>query len=224
MIPLVFYHGSERWTPKSLREFFPQQSPFLSCVPDFEMPVYDLGKISEERLRGDIIHNAMQLLLKALIAKGDRSAANLAHALHLIRCAASGRTQIMDLLELFFNYMSMVRPEITLERIDEELAKLPEGEDIMQTWRERYDEYAFNKGMFAGKAEGIQLGEARGIRDTLCDILVVQFGIISVRLVEKLRNIQDAVILRKLTMAVFEADSLNAFESLVDRTLENGQE
>ena len=165
----------------------------MSCVPDFTIPVCNLAKVPEEDLRANVSQNAMLLLLKAIIEK--ELLRRIGQTLHLVHTMCSD-ARIMNILELFFNYLALVRPEITPDKLEEEFSRLPEGErvDMYGLFKERWEEYAFNKGAIIGRQEGILLGETKGRQEEACtlviELLSAQFGIISLSLAEKLRSIK----------------------------------
>ena len=225
IIPIVFYHGKEKWTGKPLRQLFPQETPFAPYIPDFALLLYDLSKVPEETLQAGLTNNAMLLLLKAL--HDELPARKIAEAFQLLASAASGR-DVAETIRLFFTYLEQARPDITPEDIEQEMAALPQGDMTMQTFTEYFTAKAFEQGMLAGKAEGIAEGEARGeakgeataTRRLIVTLLGRRFDVPPVALAIRLKNIKDIDVLNALAATILQVESLEAFEALVDKALE----
>ena len=232
IIPIVFYHGKEKWTGKPLRQLFPQETPFAPYIPDFALLLYDLSKVPEETLQAGLTNNAMLLLLKAL--HDELPARKIAEAFQLLASAASGR-DVAETIRLFFTYLEQARPDITPEDIEQEMAALPQGDMTMQTFTEYFTAKAFEQGMLAGnaegKAEGIAEGEARGeakgeataTRRLIVTLLGRRFDAPPVALAIRLKNIKDIDALNALAATILQVESLEAFEALVDKALEGSQ-
>ena len=54
VIPVVFYHGKQKWNGKQMRDLFGDDTTFSSCIPDFSMIVYSLKDVSRETLEWDL--------------------------------------------------------------------------------------------------------------------------------------------------------------------------
>lgn len=229
ILPLVFYHGKERWTGKPLGQLFPQDTPFAPYIPDFSLLLYDLSQVPEDTLKAGLTNNAMLLLLKAL--HDDLPARKLVEAFRLLASAAGGR-DVAETIRLFFTYLEQARPDITPEDIAQEMAALPSGDTTMQTFMERFSEMAFERGMLVGKAEGRAEGEAEGeargeargeiaaTRRLIAMQVGRRFDVAPVSLTTRLKKLTDMEALTTLAGALLEVPSLEAFEALVDKALE----
>lgn len=223
IIPIVFYHGKERWTGKPLRQLFPEDTPFAPYIPDFALLLYDLSKVPEETLQAGLTDNAMLLLLKAL--HDALPARKLAQAFHLLASAASGR-DVAETIRLFFTYLEQARPDITPEDIQQEMAALPQGDTTMQTFMERFSAMAFEQGMLVGEAKGKTKGKAEGkaegevaaTRRLIITLLSQRFDATPVRVAAKLKRITDRDTLDMLAASILKTESLEAFEALIEAT------
>ena len=208
IIPLVFYHGKKKWNPKPLPELFPKNSLLQYYIPNFIMPVCNLQNISKHTLFSDIGKNTMLLLLKSLL--GDNASKEIAEILDKIYIEHPDM-DIVDKLELFMNYLAEVRPEITIEEIDKELAKLPSGVNMGKSFKEQWAEYSFKQGEIRG--------EARGIYSTMLAFLTARFTKISSSVVDKLSSIKDINTLNNLVLAIPNVESIEEFDRLIDKAV-----
>ena len=167
IIPLIFYHGKENWKPLSMRDLLPNNPELLKYVPDFTLPFFSLKEIPSEKLFNDLKDKAMLILLKSLLQKDDEETNR-----YIAEFILQKNNQIKDnedfdmihTLEIFFNYLAEVNPEITIDTIGEQLAQLDTGGNNMRglTLKEQVGEHFYNDGLERGKLEGEQLGLQKG--------------------------------------------------------------
>lgn len=74
IIPIILYHGKEKWEYRTLTDLFPDLDPELKrFVPNYDYIYHNLGEISDEVIRA--LHNkflaASFLALKYSMLKGD---------------------------------------------------------------------------------------------------------------------------------------------------------
>lgn len=74
IIPILLYHGKEKWEYRTLNDLFDDLDPgFRKFIPDYEYIYHNLGEISDEAIQG--LHNkflaASLLALKHSLSKGD---------------------------------------------------------------------------------------------------------------------------------------------------------
>ena len=84
IIPVIFYHNAEEWTPKRLDELLPQGSALLEYVPKFSMPFYDLARQPEEQLRQNLKENAILLFFYVLLHPTEQLERKFAEAIVLL--------------------------------------------------------------------------------------------------------------------------------------------
>ncbi|MEW6095118.1 MAG: Rpn family recombination-promoting nuclease/putative transposase, partial [bacterium] len=75
VIPIIFYHGKERWIEKGLSEYFKGIDEGLkSYIPDFEYLLTDLSRYSDEEIKwkifGDVGIRIALLVMKSIYDEG----------------------------------------------------------------------------------------------------------------------------------------------------------
>lgn len=98
--------------------------------------------------------------------------------------------------------------------ITEEIPELQDLREVDAMLEERAaqwkDEY-IRQGVLIGKAEGISIGESRGLGLALRDLLEVRFGMLPQSLTSYIASSTDSTALRKLMLSAYHAESLQAF-------------
>ena len=70
VIPIVIYHGREKWNYRSMREYFEDlDTDFFKYIPDFEYHLVDLSKVSDKKITN--FRNKF-LAISALLFKHSR--------------------------------------------------------------------------------------------------------------------------------------------------------
>ncbi len=69
VIPVIFYHGTEKWEYKKIFEYFENIDSILhNFIPDFNYILTDLSNYSNEQLKNELFHNEL-LKVSLLIMK-----------------------------------------------------------------------------------------------------------------------------------------------------------
>ena len=80
-------------------------------------------------------------------------------------------------------------------------------EERAAQWKDEY----IRQGVMIGKAEGISIGETRGLGLALRDLLEARFGTLPQSVTSYIASSSDSNALRKLTLSAYHAESLQAF-------------
>lgn len=160
IIPLVIYHGSQKWkVPKTLGELMVGYNKLPANVqkyiPNYEYMLYDLSTFHNEDIKGDIrvkvslstlkhiqINNIEQLLL--LIQK---------NTMQLLEC--DDETITIEYLETYIRYILSTRDDVSIEMISERLSD--EGRERLMTVAEQL----IKKGREEGLKEGLKEGSIK---------------------------------------------------------------
>jgi predicted transposase/invertase (TIGR01784 family) len=225
VIPIVIYHGKKPWDVKSIRELIPHPPPLGGFIPDYRLLVYDLSHMEEGEIKGDIAAKAGMLLLRAMSTNAPLSKVMELVALLL---GALGPQSATKTIEQFFRYVMSVRPNINREQLVHELSRIPEGDAIMRNITAELSPEAFQDGMVQGIEKGIEKGMEKGmvqgrqeaLYNALASLLRARFTAVPTRVMQKCKAIDDSQLLNQLCVAVLHADSIEAFETAVDKALE----
>lgn len=224
VIPMVIYHGQKKWQIKTLRELFDQNTLLLDFVPQFRMIEYNLGKIAEEEIKGDLASTALLLLWKAL--NSENMYQKLAQLITLL-FKVLGPERARKMTIMFFEYIAQSNYKFNRVEFDQEMQKLEEGEAAMKNIAVEWFPEAYKEGMEFGEKKGEKRGEKRGegvgARRTLLSLLNARFGAVNVSLSGKLEKLQDPNVLSSLAAEVLKVDSQEDFEAIVDKVLSGSQ-
>ena len=220
VIPLVVYHGKRAWTGRQLQELFPR-GVLDRFIPGYEMMVFDLSRIPESEIKGNLAGKAVLLLLKAL---QDREPDAKLTELFQLLMSALGPDSAMKTINMFLRYIHEVRGDITPQRIFEVLAQLPEGEMVMRNVAVEYSPDAYRQGVKKGARQGEQRwkqGLKEGVFNSLLAVLSNRFGPLRPSITSKLEGISDSNVLASLIPIAATSDSLQDFEQGLDSVLED---
>ncbi len=99
--------------------------------------------------------------------------------------------------------------------------KLIDKKRLNQLWEEikmlDIIEIAREKGIEEGKNLGIQEGKNQGMQEMIMEALTERFGVVPLRLSEKIRKIDNSDVLKSLFKQVFKCEDLEQFENALER-------
>ena len=176
--------------------------------PDFEIVLADLGRHSDEDIRGAVLTRAFLLVLKHVRSPDfpDR----MPGIFRLLGELSRSRTGPGH-LEAMLRYMARVAEDIDPEAVEtlvEEHFPEKEGGKIMATLAEQWE----RKGEERGIRTGIQTGFQKGIQDGLS----VKFGETGLDLIREIQKIRDTDRLREILKTVWLSPSLEDFKKKLD--------
>lgn len=160
IIPLVFYHGEEKWTiPQSFSDQFNVDEEVKKILLNyryvlFDTEHWDFEKETNEELKDNVFLLTSLVLMKSAFKKDLETIKKIFKFWH-----EKGFTKDKDKMLFFLLYISATKDmsQDTIKKIFEE-SKI-EGGDLMPTLAQRWIE----QGKQAGIQEGIQVGEKKGI-------------------------------------------------------------
>lgn len=211
IIPVVIYHGREKWQiSENFGALFAGPEALRPYWPDFRYNLQDLGRYSEADIRGGIFHRIVTLLLMA-ISQPDLLE-RLDSIFHLFSQLADEKTAL-EYLELALRYLSAAAQDITAEEMRVKLDETfkDDGGSIMAGFVEKWIEQ--------GKAEGLQEGLQEGqqaLRNTIMDLLLLRFDAAPKTVSHRLREITDLETLRMLARQAASVGSLPEFEKQLE--------
>lgn len=157
IIPLVFYHGLERWSvPLGFEALFDQSHPGgLTYVPKFEYALLDLSANSPTKPQGDPLLRARLAAMQVIFSRDFREL-----LVQVIRDLPLGNPRVVQSLETILIYVKAAKklPESELANM------LREGKPTtLEPWPKlQFFEDWKNEARAAGLAEALAEGELRG--------------------------------------------------------------
>ncbi|HLC16616.1 MAG TPA: Rpn family recombination-promoting nuclease/putative transposase, partial [Thermodesulfovibrionia bacterium] len=203
---IVVYHGKEKWSVgvnfQSLMKVPEAMRPF---VPEFSCLLYDLGKYTDEEIKGAVILKVAILLMKHIFSKdlGEK----LPEILGLLVEIMDKQTGL-EYLQTILRYLSSAGEHLNKEEVREALTKtfVEQGGNLMATLAEQWIE--------EGRAEGKKEGRAEA-QKMLIELLEFRFSFAPSYMVEMVEGIMSLEVLRQLRKRAFTVDSLEQFEAIL---------
>ncbi|MEW6378405.1 MAG: Rpn family recombination-promoting nuclease/putative transposase [bacterium] len=225
IIPLVLYHGQEKWRIGTrLSDLIPQgqREELKPYVPDFSYLLCDIPACPDDQIRGMAILRVSLLLLKYIhhpdLARHLQWIFSLLK--DMIQSGAAGQ-EFMDWLESAFRYIFHASERVSVEElkiiVEKSLDKHKEG--IVMTLAEQLIQKGVQQGLQQGWQQGEQKGEQKGevkkAREDVVNVLEIRFGDIPLSFKEKLAGIYDLAILDDLLRKAVTAASLAEMEEMI---------
>jgi predicted transposase/invertase (TIGR01784 family) len=161
IIPVVIYHGDRPWNFGLRFEdlFDPPSSEFLPYIPKFDHILHDISHLDEGEIKGTIILQSVQLLLKYIQRPelGDR----LPEIIELLGRLVEKR-RLTEYLQVVLEYVLQAAENIDIQDVHTALKTIPQGEELMPTIADKLRQEGMQKGRQEGRQEGIQEGRQEG--------------------------------------------------------------
>lgn len=124
IIPLLIYHGRQKWNVGlKLTDLLPQiPSQVKKYVPDYEYILYDLSTYTEKDIKGEI---KQRLFLEILVSIFQENFAERIKKILALADELEKKTGVAAYIETVMRYIMEVRDDLTLEKIiaiDKELS------------------------------------------------------------------------------------------------------
>jgi len=211
VIPVVLYHGRTPWrVPERLSELLNAPEGLRAYQPELRYLLCDLGRYSDEEIRGTAILQASLLVMKHIFH--DDLGEALSRALELLANLCQSQTGL-EAVEVMLRYVAMATDRVGPEEIRNALTAAfgPEGEDIMPTLAEKWIEEGMTKGLQQGLQQGVQEGRLEAARESVLEALEARFEPVPGDIVDRVRLAEDPAKLKILLRQAVRAESLDAF-------------
>jgi hypothetical protein len=120
----------------------------------------------------------------------------------------------MEYILVFFQYLVKTSEMVKERDFKQALATLPEGgKEIMNTLADQW----MRQGREDGLVNGRQEGELKAARTMLLNFASSKFEYVPVGFSQKIHAIKDIDVLNSLSHSLPRAESLEAFEALIDK-------
>lgn len=204
IIPLVIYHGKEKWKgSRQINDLYTGPEELKQYLPDFTYPVYDFSYLRDEEIRG-----ATELQINLLILRhifDGKLGEKLPGILALFRQLENQEKALQSLVTVL-RYLTTTAERVTSQQIQIALAPLLqyEGDKLMTTLAQQWLEQ--------GKLEGRQEGRQVAMRQNIVELLDVRFQVSSQKFADGLKTVDDLETLRLLLRRAATVDSVAEFE------------
>ncbi len=211
VLPIVIYNGRKPWTAaQDVAELLsPIRGPLSRYQPRQSYFLLDEGRVPE-----DLLHTGGLAAQLVRLERADSLEALRPIVRELVAQLQNAKYRhLRRMLSVWLGRVVFKRAGITTD--------VPEFHDLQEIdamleeraaqWKEEYIRQGILIGEARGRTEGEAWGEARGLGLALRDVLEFRFGRLPVSVSSRIAELSDAVVLRKLTLSAYQADSLQAF-------------
>jgi predicted transposase/invertase (TIGR01784 family) len=212
IIPMIVCHGRQSWrySPEFVDLFNCPAECFRPFIPSFRHLVHDLSVIDKGCLEERIILNAVQLAMKFIHSPELKENLDDIYA-SLEHVPDEDRQKALSALVTL--YIVSNNGDISLDDVMTAMKNIIPKEEIMQTVADKIRA----EERIVSLREGERAGELKGVRSTILDLVLVKFDHIPLGFTEKINAINDIGTLKGLSVSLVKAESLEAFEAIVDK-------
>ena len=211
IIPLVLYHGRERWQgSQQLSDLYAGPEELRLYLPNFTYQLTDLSHYSTETIKGEAI---TQIALKLFRAIFDP---NLAHQLPDILALfwqLANQETALQYLETVLRYLSVSAERLTPDELQtavEDVLK-QQGDEMMPTIAQQWIEQGRQQGLEQGLEKGLEKG-TEILRQNVLSLLEIRLQIPPAQFKERLAKVDSLDTLSLLIRRAGTVDSMAEFE------------
>ena len=229
IIPIVVYHGEERWGVEGrlsglIEGYAGLPETLWKYIPDYAYELHDLTSEEEgEQIESGEVKMTVYLFRTVVAPDKGTLLRRFEEAMRALK-EASGRRDIEYLIELGIKYLLSSKPEVELEELVEIASKISEerGEQIM-TLAERLIDKGMQKGREEGLKEGLKEGLEKGLAsgvekgktDVIWKLMIKKFPNLAIAYRDKIKQLDEG----KLDVLALELLDMQKQEDL-DRYLQ----
>lgn len=208
IIPLVIYHGKEKWKgSRQLSDLYTGPEELKLYLPDFTYSLYDFSYLSNEEIRG-----ATELQINLLILRhifDGQLAEKLPEIFALFRQLENQEKALQSLVTVL-RYLATSAERVTSQQMQDALAPILryEGDKLMSTLAQQWLEQ--------GRQEGLQRGIQQTMHQNILEFLEARLQIPTPQFRGRIEAIHDMEILRLLVRRAATVDSAAEFEQALD--------
>ncbi len=217
IIPLVFYHGVEKWNVgRKFSDIVEKARIYANYIPDFQYELSDLSRYSDKQIKGKILYRVVYSLFKHIFS--DDIGKWFEYICILLSQLESEQTAL-EFLETALKYLVKASEKIDEKTIQQSVQKALSirGEKVMPTlaekWKQEGIEIGIEKGIERGREEGVEKGILVGLQDGIQLALKLKFGAEALPLCERVKNIDSLGKLKQIEEMLLQSKSLDEIGS-----------
>ncbi len=221
IIPLVIYHGKEKWSVKQTlsgiidMENLPDS--IKRYIPDFNYILYDFSPLSDKEIKGNVKLKIFLEMLKAIFKKETAEFMDAVKMLFMAMEELNKRTRGIDYLETLIRYIMSTRKDIEFEDIYNAVKEISlEGSEIIMTIAEKLINEGMEKGIEKGMKKGMKKGFLSAKSETALSLLTKKFGSLPKKIKNKIQK-ADADTLSLILDNIFDLTSLEDLDDFLKK-------
>ena len=219
VIPLVLYHGKERWTVNTdLSSLFKGPVDKLAgYIPDFRYILYDLSRYSDDEIKGTIMARVTMLLFKHIF---EPDVAERLPGIFMLLKDLSAQETGLQYFESLIKYLFSNVEDITTEQIQSIVSETLSEEKggFIMTLAEQLENKGLQKGLEQGLKQGLEQGLEQGLLEGIEFAVSIKFGDSEdcKTIITKIKSIQDINRLKALKGKIKSAQSIPELMRAID--------
>ena len=222
IIPIVFYHGVEKWHYSTEFADLIEETPaaLQPYIPHFHHLLTDLSNYTDEEIRGEVWLRVNLLLLKHIFDQDlGRQLPDILGLLYDLAQQESG----LEMLQTLLLYIANANEAVTAKVFEAGViaASRTKGKELMATLAQKWKDEGRAEGLEQGIEQGIEQG-LNAQRQTLLHLLNWRFQIPEVQQIayhQQFNQIRDLTLLTRLVDDLLSAQELTAFDQKLQATL-----
>ena len=185
IIPLVIYHGTERWKASTaLKEMINGYDKLPEDVkvyiPNYEYLLYDISRYTDEEIKGEAQLKILFTTLRDMFAKGGKGMQDSIYRAVAYLQELEDKQTATEYFETLMRYIFSADKSLTRSDVNEIIKKIettyPEGSEVVMTLAEKLKEEGLKEGLEKGLEKGLERGEVTALAKTAVKLLSRKFG------------------------------------------------
>ena len=218
IVPILFYHGQEKWSYSAeFADLVGAPEELKQYTPHFRHLLTDLSTYSDEQVVGEVWLRVSLLVLKHIF--DQNLGPQLPQILGLMRDLAQQESGL-EMLRTVLLYIAQANQGVTESQFEQGVAAatLSEGENLMATLTQTWEEKGRIKGHAEGMEVGMEVGLEKGLeaqRQTLLRLLEWRFQLSEAQkkaYQKQLAQITDLQLLTQLIDHLLATQTLAEFD------------
>ncbi|MCX7885067.1 MAG: Rpn family recombination-promoting nuclease/putative transposase [Caloramator sp.] len=195
IIPLVIYHGREKWNVKTrlsdvIEGYNELDDNIKKFIPSFEYLLYDISRYKDEDIKGHVQLKIILSILRDIFSDDAKkmysTIINAAKYLSELEDKETG----LEYFEIYMRYIFSSYKDMTrddFENIAKEIEKtFIEGSEKIMILADMFREEGMQKGIEKGIEKGTQAGKKEALAKSVLKLLTKKFGILPKDVKEKI--------------------------------------
>ncbi len=179
IIPLVVYHGKDRWKigttlgeiitgyeelPEDIKKF----------TPNYEYLLYDLSRYTDDEIKGEAIDRIAMTIMRDIFTEDNKGLLDSVFRAVSYLLELDDKQTGIEYFETLMRYIFSARADLTRADFNAVVKKIdtthPEGSETVMTLAEIFKE--------EGREAGMKAGEAKALARTAIKLLTKKFGLL----------------------------------------------
>lgn len=156
IIPLVIYHGRDKWNIKNtlvemIKGYDNLPQDMKKYIPNYEYLIYDISRYTDEDIKGELKLRILLTIFRDIFTKDDKGLQEtVLKSIEYLRELEEQQTSV-EYFETLMKYIFSARVDLTKEAANEIIRKIettyPEGSEVMMTLAEQFREEGTMRGL-----------------------------------------------------------------------------